>query len=142
MPQATFERAQAAAAEGRSWDAIDAYLESIELQPYAIAPHVALGGLLAKLHLYEEGHACFETVLALGGDRSKTLSVMAYYAANACNWDLQAKAEAALLWEMRNGDNHAGPFNLLVVEGATRQEMLAASAYHWQELTVSLSQQA
>ena len=138
-PEQLFERGQVAVTEGRSWDAIEAFLGSIEGQPLAIAPHVALGGVLAKLKLFEEGYACFETVLALGGDRSKALSVMSYYAANASNWALQEKAEAALLWEIRNGDNHAGPFNLLVVQGATRQEMLAASEHHWRAISASVA---
>lgn len=137
-----FNAGQAALAENRNQDAIEFFLESIAAQPYAIAPHVALGGILGKLKLFEEGYACFETVLALGGDRSKALSVMSYYAANACDWKRQAVADAALLWEIRNGDNHAGPFNLLSVQGATRQEMLAASAHHWDEIMTSLSPQA
>jgi len=111
-----FRRGQEAEGRRHWLGAVEAYLEAITAYPYDIDYHSRLANVLRKLGYFEEAYHVYEVILALGADRSATLSVMAHDAALACNWELRRKAETALHEEMANGDNHAGPFQLLGIQ--------------------------
>ncbi|BAP89552.1 TPR repeat-containing protein [Burkholderiales bacterium GJ-E10] len=115
----------------RHGDSIKAYLAGLQRKPNFAPAHIQLGNVFKSLGLHEEAWQCFETALALGGDRAKLLSAMAHQAQQACRWDLFAPNYAALREELASGARTAVPFQILTAP-STREEQRSTAQAFWE----------
>jgi predicted O-linked N-acetylglucosamine transferase (SPINDLY family) len=113
-------------------EAIQAYLAALSRRPQFFQAHVQLGTAFEGLKMYEEARECFQTALALGGNRAELLAAMAYRSQHACRWDLYAQDLAHLQHELQSGTSQPGPFQLLTTPSSRGQQLAAARA-HWIE---------
>jgi predicted O-linked N-acetylglucosamine transferase (SPINDLY family) len=110
-------------------EAIDAYLASIRRKPDFMPAHAHLGNAFERARMHEEARECFQTAIALGGDRTMLLSAMGYQSMLACRWDLFAQDYAALQAEVAAGRGQPVPFHLLTMPSTRRQQRAAGQAF-------------
>lgn len=113
-------------------EAIEAYLAAIRRKPDFMPAHAHLGNVFERARMHVEARECFQTALALGGDRMALLSGMTYQSQLACRWDLFAEDLERLHAEIALGKGQPVPFHLLTMP-STRAQQRAAGAAYWSE---------
>lgn len=131
-PHPHFALGNAMSALNRFQEAVTAYLAALQRKPDFMPAHVYLGNVFERMKLHEEARECFQTALAVGGNRAELLSAMAHQALNACRWDLFDQDLAALQVELTSGSQQAAPFQLLTMP-STRAQQRAAGFAHWSD---------
>jgi predicted O-linked N-acetylglucosamine transferase (SPINDLY family) len=129
---AHFALGNALTALNRPREAISAYLAAIRRKPDFMPAHAHLGNVFERAKMYVEARECFQTAIALGGDRTLLLSAMTYQSQHACRWDLFAQDLADLQRELAQGSGQPVPFHLLTMP-STRAQQRAAGQGFWAE---------
>jgi len=111
-------------------EAVTAYLSALQRKPQFMPAHVHLGNVFERMKMHEEARECFQTAIAVGGNRAELLSAMAYQALHAGRWDLFEQDETQLHSAFAEGLVQAAPFQLLTIP-STRAQQLAAARAHW-----------
>ena len=129
---AHFALGNALTALHRHREAIAAYLAAIRRKPDFMPAHAHLGNVFERAKMHVEARECFQTALALGGDRTTLLSAMTYQSQHACRWDLFAQDHAQLQAQLAAGAGQPVPFHLLTMPSTRTQQRVAGHAY-WAE---------
>jgi predicted O-linked N-acetylglucosamine transferase (SPINDLY family) len=113
----------------RHREAIEAYLGALRRQPDFMPAHAHLGNVFERERMHLEARECFQTAIALGGDRVTLLSAMVYHAQHACRWDLVQKDAADLQQALQGSRQQPVPFHLLTLPSTREQQLAAARSF-------------
>jgi tetratricopeptide (TPR) repeat protein len=116
----------------RCQDSVPALLAALQRQPHFLPGHVQLANVFERMKLHLEARECFQTAIAVGGDRIELLAAMAYQSLQACRWDLAAQDHEALRAALESGQGRAAPFHFLALPTTRAQQRIAGHAY-WAE---------